>query len=350
MMFVLRSILCSALLLFLSDIPVVALSRAQVPDSTRKVIAGHRAALQVADSTGDGRVAVDLRLRLATMVKPKEALLYLQDAAAIGDSLGLLEEEVIARTRLAEQYERTGNHRSAYVEALRIVALGNEQHSTQAEEARSRADKDLASAAAERDSLQRIWKEEMSNAKAVGSEVEERSQRWMLIAVVIGLVFLITLFVLLYRSGRSNKRFRAELDGLRAEITTLKEQRPANQVRVTPPPTVPQPVPVLVPPPAPVPAPTPIAAIDPLVIAMFRKMAPERLATLRDARARGDHAKVTRVVHSLKPQLVNFHNDHFTELCARITAPEAYANEARWAADLDAFESGITAVLKKFDH
>ena len=42
--------------------------------------------------------------------------------------------------------------------------------------------------------------------------------------------------------------------------------------------------------------------MDATLLALFRKRAPERLVTLRDARARGDHEKVARVVHTLKPQ------------------------------------------------
>ena len=345
-----RSLCWTVFLLLLCGTPAFAQSRALVADSLKKVIADHRSRLHIADSIGDSHRAVDLRLRLALMVKPKEALSLLQDASAIAESMGILEDEVIARRILAEHYERSGNYRAAYAEAMRVVELDNDRLAAQEEVAGANAEIGMANAAAELDSAQSKWRAELNVSKASVHEAEKHSQRWMLIAGGIGILFLLTLLIVLYRSGRSNQLFREELALLRSEFTTLKEQQPANQVRVTPPAAVPKPEPVVIPPPAPVPAPTPIAAIDPLVVAMFQKMAPERLATLRDARARGDHAKVTRVVHSLKPQLVNFDNDHFTKLCARITAPEAYANEARWAADLDALESGIATVLKKLDH
>jgi hypothetical protein len=254
----------------------------------------------------------------------------------------------MVRTRLAEHYERMGNHRLAYAEAREIMALGNEALSVQAEESGSRAERERANAITERDSLRQVWNEELTDAKVFGREAEERSRHWMFVAIGVGVVFLLSLVVVLSRSGRSSQRIRAELDALRSEITALKEQRPTNQVRVPSPPVVPVPEPFVAP--ASRPHPTPAAELDPVVLAMFRKMGPERLATLRDARARGDHNKVTRVVHSLKPQLVNFDKELFTDLCARITAPEATTNTVRWDADLGALEKGIAEVLLRIGH
>jgi len=350
MLLAFRSFSWAMALVLLNGAPALAQSKSQVADSLKKVIADHRLRLHVADSIGDSHVAVDLRLRLARMVKPKEALSLLQDASTIADTMGLLEDEMVARRILTELHERSGNLHAAYAEAMRIVELDNERLAAQEEVAGANADIGLANAAAELDSVQNKWRMELTASNAEVRAAEERGNRWMLIAVAIGVLFLVTLLVVVYRSGRSNQRIRTELASLRAEITTLKEQRPKNEARLTPPSAVPRTEPVVVPLPSPVPEPTPIAAFDPLVLAMFQKMAPERLATLRDARARGDHAKVTRVVHSLKPQLVNFDEAHFAELCARITAPDAPANEVRWSADLDALEKSVSAVLARIGH
>lgn len=346
----LRLLLASVLLSFTSAGPVLCQSRSQVADSMKKVIADHRVHLHAADSLGDKRAAIDIRSRLAVLVKPKEAATLLRDAVAIAESAHLMEEEIGTRTQLAEHYQRVGNHKLAYAEAMRIVELGNELLSTQAEESGSRADRDLANATAERDSLQRIWQEELANVKAAGGAAEERGRHWMWIATGIGVLFVLTLVVVLYRSSRSDRRIRTELGVLRAEIMALKEQRPTNQVRVGPPPLVPLSEPIVVPVSVPASGPSQLVEADPVVLAMFRKMGPERLATLRDARTRGDHAKVMRVVHSLKPQLANFDRDRFTGLCARITAPDGPANEVRWSADLDALEKGISEVLQGIGH
>ena len=346
----LRLLLASVLLSFTSAGPVLCQSRSQVADSMKKVIADHRVHLHTADSLGDKRAAIDIRSRLAVLVKPKETAALLRDAVAIADSADLMEEEIVTRMQLAEHYQRAGNHKLAYAEAIRIVALGNERHSAQAEEAGQRADLGLANATAERDSLQRTWQEELANVTAAGSMAEERGRHWMWTSTGIGVLFVLTLVVVLYRSGRSNQRIRTELGALRAEITALKEQRPTNQVRVGASPLVPLSEPIVVPVAVPASGPSQLVEADPVVLAMFRKMGPERLATLRDARTRGDHPKVVRVVHSLKPQLVNFDRDRFTDLCARITATDGPANEVRWSADLDALEKGISEVLSGIGH
>lgn len=344
-----RSLCWTVFLLLFCGTPLLAQSKAQVADSLKKVVADHRSMLYVADAIGNSKAAMEIRSQLALLVKPKEAMALLQEAVAIADSADLMEEEVAARTQLAEYYESRGDHKAAYAEAMRIVALDNERLAAQAEGSATAADMRSASSAAERDSLQLIWNEAVTNARTLGHTAEERSDRWMWIAAGIGVFSLFTLLVTFHRSGRSNRLIRSELDGLRAEVTTLKEERPANQVRTVPPAIVAPLPPVQVPVTAPVVEPTLAAEIDPVVLAMFQKMAPERLTTLRDARARGDGAKVMRVVHSLKPQLVNF-DAAFADLCARITAAEAPENMVLWAADLDALESGIATVLKKLDH
>jgi hypothetical protein len=311
-------------------------------DSLKKVIADHRSSIHVADSMGDDEDAMFIRLQLATLVKPKEAITLLQEAVAAATS-GDPGTEIMVRTQLAEQYELIGNHRLAYAEAMAVVALSNEELSVQREMAGSMASEQRVNAAAERDSLQKVWNQELANVEAHRSAAEERSQRWMWIAIGVGVFFLFSLVVVLYRSGRSSERIRAELDALRTEITALKEQRPTNQVRVPLPPVVPVPEPVVAP--APTPHPTRAAELDPVVLAMFRKMGPERLATLRDARARGDHDKVVRVVHTLKPHLVALDPDRFGPLCASLTEPSASGDRMRWNADLDRLEQGLLELL-----
>lgn len=344
-----RTLCFTASLLLWGGTPVLGRSGPQAADSLKKVIAGHRSLMHVADSLGDDEEALAARLQLAPLVKPKEATVLLKDAVTLAGKLDPVTEMQV-RTQLAQHYERIGDHRSAYAEAMTIVALGEDERSAQQEASVSAARQQRAIAAVERDSLQQVWSEALSEAMAVGSEAEVRSQRWMWIAVGSGVLFLFTLGVVVRRSGRSDRKIRAELHDLRSEIVALKEHRTTEQVRVVPPPDLPLPGPITAPVVPLAPEPSPAADIDPIVMAMFRKMAPERLSALRDARARGDKAKVLRVVHSLKPQLVNFDHERFTVLCARIVSPEAATEQARQDADLDALEQGIADVLDRIGH
>jgi HPt (histidine-containing phosphotransfer) domain-containing protein len=81
-----------------------------------------------------------------------------------------------------------------------------------------------------------------------------------------------------------------------------------------------------------------------MLLALVRRRGAERLSTLRDARQRGDHDKVIRVVHSLKPQLVGLDAEYYTALCARLVAQGAPQNGS-WNADLDALERGMGQLL-----
>lgn len=336
-----RSYRWTIFLFLLCVVPSFAQSKSQIADSVKKMIADHRSRLAAADSSGEDEEAMFIRLELSKLVKAKEATALLEEAVANART-GDPGTEMMVRTQLAEHYEKVGNYRLAYAEAMAIVALGDEELTMQ-KGVSSRSDKNMLRAQAERDSLQRVWNAELAETVAIGSAAQERGQRWMLVAAGIGVLFLLTLLVVLYRSGQANKRFRAELDALRTEIVALKERRTEARIPASPPIAAAPPsaeVPVV----APFVGPPPVAEIDHMVVAMFKKMGPERLATLRDARARGDEAKVTRVVHTLKPQLVNF-DPFFAELCARLTAPGAASNVQQWNTDLDAFEERVGRLL-----
>lgn len=83
---------------------------------------------------------------------------------------------------------------------------------------------------------------------------------------------------------------------------------------------------------------------DPLT-ALFRRMVPERLKALKEARARGDREKMQRVVHSLRPQLVHHDAPRFEALCGRILAFDAAHPPAEWDAAFDAFILALEQAL-----
>lgn len=85
--------------------------------------------------------------------------------------------------------------------------------------------------------------------------------------------------------------------------------------------------------------------MDESLLALFRKRAPERLATLRDARARGDHEKVARVLHTLKPQLLALDEHGAGAVCLRLIAEGAQEDALRWQQDLDQLERSMEHLL-----
>lgn len=161
----------------------------------------------------------------------------------------------------------------------------------------------------------------------------------MVIALLVAVVAVLVVVVLLLRTGRLVRKARSEMALLRAEVAASKIV-PANRVR-SPEQVIQRESKWEEPP---VVAETTVP-VDETVTAMFRKRIPERLSTLREARGRGDHEKVVRVVHTLKPQLVAT-DETLAELCAAITRPAAHAEELKWNTDLDRLEAAIEARLR----
>lgn len=80
-----------------------------------------------------------------------------------------------------------------------------------------------------------------------------------------------------------------------------------------------------------------------MVLAFFRRQAPERIATLQAARASGDHEKVLRVLHSLRPQLDALDPQGLGVLCARLRGMQPGHPER--GAGLDQLITGINTLL-----
>ena len=82
-----------------------------------------------------------------------------------------------------------------------------------------------------------------------------------------------------------------------------------------------------------------------MLLSLFRKRIPERLQALKEARSRGDHEKVLRVITSIRPQLVHHDANRFSERCARlIAAGEAVLDEAS-RDDLDRLIADVELAL-----
>lgn len=337
---VLRSLLAVICLLVIAT-NVRAQSRAHVADSIKRVIAEQRLRIHLADSAGDARTSVELRSALAARLKPKEAVKLMEEAVMLADSAGLLDERLSAREELAVHLFRAGDRKGAY-ERSREAAQGRAELMKD----RGRENALLLQRAgerwqAERDSVELVWNARLKTADDRAARAEADADRWMWIAVGAGVLLLFTVLLLVLRSSRAAQRTRKELAALRAEIEVLKPA-PKNRLRET----APAPAPIVeAPPVAEVLPPPAVPEADPLALAFLRKMAPERLGVLRDARARGDHDKVVRVVHTLKPQLVALDAGLFTDLCAAITAKEAVLNTPVWSADVDRFEKAVEQAI-----
>ena len=190
--------------------------------------------------------------------------------------------------------------------------------------------------AADREYLERAvrWRERTDMEQTVLRAANE-TRTWMWVcggALIIGAVSCLSLWL----GGRGrHRRLAGEVKALRARIDALEQ--PRNRVREAAPP-----------PPAPIiPVPTerieeeaPPTVLDPEVLAHVRKRAPERLATFREARARGDWEKAVRVVHTLKPLLTGLDEARFAPLCARLVA-EGEAGTSAWQTNADALEAAL---------
>jgi hypothetical protein len=204
----------------------------------------------------------------------------------------------------------------------------------------------IAAQLAERDSLQARSDAALISAEEEISRARESTRRWIMATAVTALLALGALIFMFYRAGQYHKRTLAELDGFRQEVEALKATQ-RNRLRDEPPTAVA--ATPAAPPPVVHQTPPPVLEVerDELLVGMFRKMAPERLRTLREARSRGDHEKVVRVVHSLKPQLINLDAQYFSELCRGLVTTDAHVDEAQWNRDLDHFERGLEDQLAR---
>lgn len=311
------------------------------PAAIKAAIAQRKDGIAAADSAMDIAAAIRLRMALAALSKPKEAQELYEAVVYLADSTGRVEDELAARRALAGTLAARGQMKQAYEEALRVADRVGEWSAERSDSLNAGWERALRIADQQRDSL---GVAAMASRKAAEQRVtgaEERVEFWMWMAVLSIAVAVLTIALMAWMNSKALRRHREELAALRSDVNVLAE-RHQNRLRDAGPSISEKPAvadPVAGPPVVEAPA----GEVDPIVMGMFRKQAPERLATLREARMRGDHGKVQRVVHTLKPQLVNF-DPAFAEICARLADPAA-PQGAAWNADLDALEARITRIL-----
>ncbi|MCB0766947.1 MAG: Hpt domain-containing protein [Flavobacteriales bacterium] len=333
------------LILLHASTGAMAITNAAQRDSVRLRIVTLKAELLALDSAGRLAEAVSTRLKIAELVPRKEGISYLTDAAALADSLGDPELGIEVRSRLLQQLREAGDSKRALQEATRIIELERALATSEGERHLHAMDDLVRAGRQEKDSLVTVSDAARRDAEGRVNDARENAELWMYIALGTIAIALVAVVLIVLMNGRALRRQRTEIAGLRADLNAWVE-RSQNRVResVAAVPTV-DPIPPVAPPsPIVTEVPSEAPVEDPMVLAFFRKQAPERLTTLRDARSRGDHEKVQRVVHSLKPQLVSL-EPGLVELCARITASGAHDRPDRWNADLDALMSAVERLL-----
>lgn len=308
------------------------------PPGTGSVREELRAQVHHADSAGDAGPRIEARLALAAILPPKEAVGLYVEALNLADSSGRWTEAIHARAALAELHASRGRADQAYAEARMALMLSERMYADSLRVVTQEAQAGRERWTMQRDSLAGALASLADGSEQRLAEVgrEAARWRWAFFGATLGALLFILFQV------RTNTRVlgvhRRELDLLRAQLQAFTE-RERNRSRVSPGPGG-----AAAHPPASVPVTGPLPPLEPVLVAMFRSQAPERLATLQDARSRSDHLKVQRVVHTLKPQLVNFEAS-FAPLCARLVEPGAPADVQRWNADLDALEEGVRRLL-----
>lgn len=318
-------------------------SARQAADSLKRVIADYRLRIHQADSIGDARAGIDLRSTLAVKLKPKEAVKLMEEAVMLADSAGLRDERLSAREELAVQLFRSGDRKGAYERSCEVAQGRAELMNDRGLENALVLQRAGERWQTERDSVELAWNERLKAAEDHATHSEADAERWMWIAIGAGALLLIVILFLIVRSSGAAQRTKKELAEMRAEIEALKTA-PRNRLREV----APTPIPLAEAPPVVVTeiAPPPeVPVVDPQVLAFLRKMAPERLEALRDARARGDHEKVVRVVHTLKPHLTAVDGSLFADLCAVITAKGTALGTPAWNANVDRLEKEVERML-----
>lgn len=299
--------------------------RAQA-DSIQAERALRRAAIAHADSAGDLAAAFEARLQLAGVATRTEAAGLLQQAASLADSMARPDLGAMAHRLLARRHAAAGQFGPAYAQSVIADSLDRLRELHEAAAAERSFSTERQRLVAGRDSIARLGAERERTMAMAIAELQEKADRWLVLALAMLLLGLLLVVWLLYRAGRATTKLQGTIGELRQELETLKRHRQAPPLRT-------------------VTSDAPSRAVDqamkPVVEGHFRRTVPERLATLREARRRGDADKVLRVVASLKPQLLAFDADRFGPLIERLRMPGAAAHADQWAADLDALEKAL---------
>ncbi|MBK6343242.1 MAG: Hpt domain-containing protein [Flavobacteriales bacterium] len=322
-----------------------AQSRSARNDPQRPTKAAVSAELARIDSAGDAARSIDARIRIAELLKSKDALILLQDAAARADSADDTWLGIEARDKLMALYRANGDNKRALAEAMRIIELERISSAKENEREELEAADMIRAHQQERDSLLALLESESSASRnALGEARKTIAQRELTIITTgaIGIILLLITILVLRRSHRRvMEQLRTEIGAIQARIADMagemKELVEQYDAQRTAPPATPSSE-----------APAPIAgqgapSLDPMVLAIFKRQAPERIAALETAREANDHEKVLRVLHSLRPQLDALDPDGLGASCARLRAMQP--SDADRDAGLDRLIAGMHAMM-----
>ncbi|MBS1568776.1 MAG: hypothetical protein JST45_04975 [Bacteroidetes bacterium] len=298
-------------------------------DSLKTVIAQQRATLVQADSTRDRQAGFEARMHLSELVGRSEAIAVMTQAAALADSMDRPDLGAMAHRLLAGKWASAGAFGKAYVEAVAADSLQVRSDRREAEQDADLHARELQRMAGERDSLLQVSTDRERRMAQAMVELQRKTDAWRNSAIAALLVGLLLVVGLLYRMGRTSAKLRGALSELRAEVEALKT-KPVRTAPVVP--TKVDPTPAVV---------SAEAAMEKVAAGKFHQDAPERLATLQEARKRGDVDKALRVLATLKPQLLAYDAARFSPLIASLRTPNAAAHAAQWNADLDLLEAAI---------
>lgn len=325
-------------------LPVVAQNTKTRTDSINLVVKELRTAIVKADSSQNNEQAMSLRVELARSVSGPEAIKLLEQAAITANYLADRKEELEIRIALAEQYRSAGKSLPAFNEMVRIQSLMEERDKKVKDENERQRILTRTNYEYKVDSLRSVIGAERSEAERKMAESEARADRWQWLAIGFGLLWLFSSIFLFHRSGKAQKRSVVAIAELRDEIEIVKR---SGSVKVQMPTVTRDEVPEIKVPEVLEEEPEPL---DPVLVAMFRKMAPERLATLKDARSRQDDEKVIRVVHSLRPQMMGLDPVRSAPLYAKIKAKNSDTDPVGWNALLDEFRTDVETLLERTAH
>lgn len=310
-----------------------------LPAKRKDAIAFIQKQIQRADSAGDERSSVDWRRELmAYCTRVEQEALDAEIWQFVDSVPNLLDEMLAMHLSNASMYRTTGKWKLACEESERAIDLTRRIVERNCDMALQAVRATLQRAISERDSLNRNWELALQDARHRESGMEATAERWFFSALGIGAAWALTVLLFLVSLRRQRNRTHEELEALRTEIAAMKEA-PRNRFRDPAPTAAVEPPPVEPPAPAP-PIEAPVA-VDAAALAIFRRMAPERLEALNDARSRGDHEKVLRVVHTLKPHLEALDPDGLGALCLRIKAMNVVERDV----ELDRLLRGIQVLL-----
>jgi len=330
------------LVVVIGCIPAFAQNTKATADSLKRVISGSRAAILQADSAQNTEQAMALRIELAKIVPSAEAIKLLEKAASIASYLTLQKDELEIRTTLAEQYRRSGKSLDALNEMIRIRSLLEALSKTGADDLERQQLVFMNVHRSTVDSLNAVASAERTNAEQKIAEIEERAIRWQWAAIGLGVMWVITSLFLFYRSGKAQERSRTSIAELRTELATLKSTSAIN-IREEPKRERTAPVEEKI-------ETVPAEKLDAVLVAMFRKMAPERIAAFDEAMLRQDHEKVMRVVQSMRPQMMGMDPERSALLYAKLKATDVKVDPENWTSFLNEFRAAVETLLARIDH